>query len=187
MRLAALALSALPLFALAEPISLKGLAPGMTKAQMSATHDSLGGGCTKPERDPSIDEVCGYVTKYHKGIPALHTLAGVDVDQWTILLKDGVVQTVIITLPASDFERVEASMVERWGKPATRTTGTVKNRMGATFDQVQANWISDGTVLRGMKRGGKVDQASFYLTTERGMAERDKARKDAAKAGAKDM
>ncbi len=187
MKIAAFLLAALPCLALAEPISLKGLAPGMTKDQMRQAHDSLGGGCMRPERDPTVDEVCGYSTKYHKGIPALHTLAGVDVDQWTILLKDGVVHTIIVTLPADKFDAVEAATIERWGKPKSRSVGTVKNRMGASFDQVQADWVSDGTFLRAMKRGGKVDQASFYLTTERGMAERDKARKDQAKAGAKDM
>lgn len=187
MRIAPVLLVLFSAAAHSEPISLKGLSPGMSKAQMNEAHDSLGGGCRKPERDPTTDEVCGYLTKYDKGIPALHTLAGVSVDQWTILLKNGVVHTIIVGFPSDDFESVETATSERWGKPTNRSTGSVSNRMGATFDQVQVNWVREGTVLRGMKRGGTVDQSTLYLTTEKGMIEREKVRKEAAKSRAKDM
>lgn len=187
MRIAPLLLAALPAVALAEPMTLKGLAPGMTKAQLSEVHPTIDQKCMRPERDTTTDEICGYSTKYHGSIPALHTFAGVNVDLWTIMLKAGVVHTVTITLPSDDFDRVEIALTERWGKPNARTTDTVSNRMGASFDQVKVNWAREGFVLRAMKRSGKVTQAMISLTTERGMEERYKANKDAAKAAASDM
>lgn len=185
--LALVLLAAAPSLALGEPITLKGLGPGMTKAQVNQTHDSLASNCMRPERDSATDEVCGYSTKYHSGIPALHTLADVKVQTWTLMLKDGVVHTVAVSFAADDFDRVEGALIERWGKPVERKIGEVKNRMGASFDQVQATWNREGSLLRAAKRGGKVDESRIYLTTARGIQERDQARKESAKAGAQDM
>ena len=103
------------------------------------------------------------------------------------MFKEGIVHTVMIVLPSEKFDDAETAVTERWGKPSARTTGTIQNRMGAKFDQVEVRWAREGSILRGLKRGGKVTQASFYLTTERGMEERYKAKKDAAKAAASDM
>ena len=178
---------ALPCAAVAEPVTLKGLAPGMTKAQVAEAHPSITKSCMKPQDSVMTDEVCGYSNKHHSGAPALHTFAGVPVESWTVMLKEGIVHTVMIILPSEKFEDAETAVTERWGKPSHRGTSTVQNRMGATFDQVDARWLREGSVLRGMKRGGNVTKATFSLTTERGMEERYKAKKDAAKAAASDM
>lgn len=187
MRIAAIILAALPCIALAEPITLKGLAPGMTKAQVNEMHSPVASGCMTRERDPTTDEMCGYSTKVHSGIPALHTFADVNVGSWVLMFKGGVVHTVMVSFGAGDYDRIEEALSERWGKPVSRKAGTVKNRMGAEFDQIEATWTRDGSVLRAAKRGSKVDEGSLMLTTSRSMQSRDQERKDAAKKAAKDM
>ena len=187
MKIAYLILAALPCLALAEPITLKGLGPGMTKEQMEELHPGFTARCSAITNSPTYDEACGSIGASRADRADLVTFAGVRATSYTALLKNGVAQTLMVMIAADDFEQAEAAVTERWGKPAERKTGTIQNRMGASFDQIETRWARDGTILRGAKRGGKVDTATFTLISESGLGERDKSRKDAAKKGAKDM
>lgn len=102
-------------------------------------------------------------------------------------LLDGVVHTIAVEVDASDFTQAEAAVSEKYGNPALRKVSTVKNRMGATFDQIKVEWRRDGSLLVGSKRATSVDKGSFMLTSERALDEHARKRKDAAKSGAKDM
>lgn len=58
MRLALIAALLSPLFAVAEPMNFKGLAPGMTKAQMEEAHPGFTSYCKAIRTDPTTTEVC---------------------------------------------------------------------------------------------------------------------------------
>lgn len=182
-----IALAALATIAQAEPITLKGLAPGMTKAQIEEAHPGFTSKCMQTERDAATTEVCGSRGASRADLPALVTFAGVRAISYAALLKGEVAHTVMVVIDQADFEKAESAVTERYGKPASRKLSTVKNRMGAAFDQVDVTWRVAGSVLAGQKRGINVDQASFVLTLERGIEERAGQRKESAKAGAKDM
>lgn len=168
-----------PLASNAEPVTLKGLAPGMTKAQIEEAHKGITRLCTKPAHRPG-GELCGYSTK--KGsladIPALDSFAGVPATMWLVVLKDGVATSVGVNLESGYFERVAAALTERWGSPASREASVVANRMGAQFDQVEAKWRIDGSVLIATKRGSKVDEMRVTLTTSAAMADADRERRE---------
>lgn len=183
MRLAALLLAALPCLVLAEPITLKGLAPGMTKAQIEAAHPGITLRCFKPAANAMTHELCG---SHGDNYGPLATFAGVKAKSYVAHLRDDVVHTVTVSISPADFDAAVAAVSERYGKP-TRAESTVSNRMGAKFDQVRVHWVVEDSALAGSKRAGDLETSSFHLTTKAAAMESEKRRQDAAKKGAQDM
>lgn len=187
-QIAMLVAAAIPLVAIADPITLKGLAPGMTKDQLETTHKGTTSLCSRSQRGAGA-ETCGYAT--NKGslvdIPALDTFAGAKVNSWLFLLRDGVVTTIMISLHTDNFDRVVAATEERWGRPSKREESTVQNRMGASFRQVEATWAIDNSVLVIRKRRGKIDEMGVYLSTEAMIRDDARERDARPKSDAKDM
>ena len=189
-RIAALVLGAITFAASAEPISLKGLAPGMSKGKLETAYKGLTSACTKARNAPVPTEICGYTTKKRSlvDIPALDTFAGAPVERWLAIVSEDVTTTILVTQSSSDYERVVAALTERWGKPASAKSSTVQNRMGATFDQMETEWRVDGSVLLAKKRGTTVDEMGLYLSTEKYIAESGRDRRETQpKADAKDL
>lgn len=182
-------LALLPTVAVGEPISIKGLAPGMTKEQAELAHAGITKLC-RPAKTDQAAEVCGYMPKYKSlgSIPSLDTLAGADAIGWMLVVKNGAVNTLSVRMAARDFDRVTAAMQERWGNPSKREESVIQNRMGATFDQVHTEWRVAGSVLVAKKRGGQVDEMSIYLSTEDRINEGARERReDRPKVDAQDM
>jgi hypothetical protein len=171
----------------AEPITIKGLAPGITKAQIEELHPGMTSRCRDVPGDPTTDEVCVSIGSSRADLPALATFAGVRAKYYAANLRNGTAHTILVAVESSDFASVEAAITERYGKPVERKLSTVKNRMGAEFDQVHTTWRRDDSVLIGRKRSFSVDEAGFQLTAESGIEDREKRRKEGAKASAKDM
>lgn len=176
-----------PLAAMAEPITLKGLAPGMTKAQIEEAHPGFTSRCKEVRTDPTTTEVCVSIGASRADLPALVTFAGVRANYYAANLLDGVAHTIIIAIDAGDFAQAESAVSEKYGQPAQRKTSTVTNRMGAAFDQVSVEWRREGSILAGAKRGATVEKGAFTLTSERALKDHAQQRDGAAKANAKDM
>lgn len=187
MRRLFLSLVALPLFATAEPITLKGLAPGMTKAQLEEAHPGFTSRCSSPAPNPTTTEICISIGSSRADLPALATFAGVRASNYAAHLRDDIVHAITVTIDASDFEQAEAAVTERYGKPVSRKLSTIKNRMGASFDQVDVIWRREGAELSGSKRASKIDEAGFHLTLQSDSGSSERSKKKAAKSGAKDM
>jgi hypothetical protein len=66
--------------------------------------------------------------------------------------------------PAADFDFVLATMLEALGTPSTRTSGTVKNRMGAEFDQEEVLWELPNVDVFLSKRSSKIDRGALDVT-----------------------
>lgn len=171
----------------AEPITLKGLAPGITKQQIEERHPGMGTACRAVEGDPTTDEVCVSIGSSRADLPALASFAGVRARYYAANLSKGVVHTVIVSFASTDYDTVEAAVTERYGKPAERKLTTVQTRMGAEFDQVTTTWREGDSLLVGRKRSSTIDEAAFQLTTESASQQLQQRRKEGAKASAKDM
>lgn len=70
---------------------------------------------------------------------------------------------VRLTLPSDRFAEAERSISSGLDAQPIQTVGTVQNGFGATFDQVQDVWKTNGTVLSLTKRAGRVDLAVFTM------------------------
>lgn len=167
---------------MAEPIVIKGLAPGLTKEQLEAVHPGMTRSCHEPDKNPTTTELCG-----SSGIADLSTFGGVHAKLYLAHLRDGIVHTITISISPDDYDAAVAALTERFGKPVERKASIVKNRMGAEFDQVQTTWRRDGSILVGTKRAGSVDMSNFHLALEKDFEERNRRRKEDAKARAKDF
>lgn len=189
MKLSLLAALLVPLSVLAEPITLKGLAPGMTKEQLEAAHKGFTALCFASIQVTG-GESCGYVGR--KGslvdIPALETFAGAPAIRWQAILKNGAANVITVSLKSDHFDRVTAALVEKWGKPTDSEASSVHNRMGASFDQIETTWAIDGMLLKAQKRGRLVDEMTLSLTTPSAMQDMNRDRTQVQpKANAKDM
>lgn len=179
---------ALPAMAGAEPITLKGLAPDMTKAQLEQTHPGLTKNCIPVQKVAPDAEVCGYPSVGGPRIEALDTLAGVPVKRWLATMRKGTTDSIMVLQDNGDFERVKAAMEQKFGRPFSVEPGEVQNRMGATFDQIKIRWSLEGRLLTIQKRSGKLDEMMILLSSEAAMRERaEDVRNRRPKADAKDM
>ncbi len=78
---------------------------------------------------------------------------------------DGKFYEVLALFSPSQFDDIEASLIDALGKPKQREVGTVQNRMGATFDQATSVWNTGTVSIYLMKRGAlTVDKGTFNMT-----------------------
>lgn len=174
----------------AEPLSLKGIAPGMTVEQVDAQHPGLAAKCGVWKDGGSR---CTYSAAREAGrsgagaIPSLTTLAGINVELWLIRLREGKVASVTVGGSSKDFDRLIAAISEKHGKPTTLTESTIQNRAGASFDQVEAQWIIADTSLQIRKRSGNVDRMMVTLGSKTDRELMEKERQENAKKDATDL
>jgi hypothetical protein len=155
--------------AVADPITLKGLGPGLPKRQLSALHPGLGELC----RTVNDTDACMYTASKDKSssnIESLDTLEGVPVVEWLLIMRSGSVATVWVKLPASRFDDLVAAMKKRIGPPTKIEKSTVHDFTGATFDKVEAYWDQGESRLRVSKGGSKSDQMVVRLTSREELA-----------------
>lgn len=172
----------------AEPPSLKGLAPGMTKAQLAEVLPGITDACMPTSKEAGNEGCLYYPKRSRARNPAFDTLAGGDVETWFAIVREGIATSIMVTMQTGNFDRVAAALSEKWGKPSASESSTVQNRMGATFDQTTITWRVDGSVVTAKRRSSKIDQMSVSLTTEKEIAESGRERREVRpKADAKDL
>lgn len=166
----------------AEPPTLKGIAPGMNDEAIRAIHPEIRCEWIKSRFG------CAYFAKYASTkSEALATLAGAPAIGWVIPMENGRARSVLVSLASSNFDDVRGAFVEKYGAPTAEEKSSIKNRMGATFDQVETRWVIGDHVLRLEKRGGSVDQMGVHLTSAQAMKEYERAKAGRRKEGAKDL
>jgi hypothetical protein len=73
------------------------------------------------------------------------------------------------TFLSKNFTDATRSVIATFGKPTVHDVGTVKNRLGADFDQEEMGWVDDGdeiTILY-QKRAGDVETGHFSITSNK--------------------
>lgn len=161
----------------------------MTIEQLDAAHPGIASRCSEWKREP-FGVHCDYSPgrRYNPvTIATLDSIAGAPVDMWLITMRGGEVATIYVQVLNRHFERVIAALKERFGPPTKQEDGQVQNRMGATFDQKELTWRSEGGVLSVKKRGGKIDTMSLMLTSEAKLSESHEQKKERAKTDAGDL
>lgn len=151
------------------PIDIKGIRPGMTLEEADTALPAFSSLCfVRPvERGGDGSKNCIHVTKSRHGnrLPALDTFAGVPTQSVFARIKGDKLADIAVDLASDHFTRVALALQEKWGKPHSETTGTIQNRAGANFDQVEMVWRSGDYILTATKRRGRVDRMSILLTT----------------------
>lgn len=85
-----------------------------------------------------------------------------------------------------DFNEGLNSLTVKFGEPKIRKS-VIQNRMGATFDQIEAIWVEGKTVLSLLKHSSTIGKASLMLTGEKAVSEFEKSIKEKAINGAKNI
>lgn len=173
----------------AEQITLKGLSVGMTKEKVLDVVPWLLQACIPLNGLRQGTEGCRYrPTPDRSADDPLNSLGGVPVKSWTVILRDGVIKQIMVSLHPDHFDRLRLAISERYGAPTKQTSSTISNRMGARFDQVESIWRVGESILLLTKRDGQIDQASATLTSDRTLEESERDRTLVRpKADAKDM
>ncbi|RQG99813.1 hypothetical protein [Paraburkholderia dinghuensis] len=103
----------------------------------------------------------------------------------TVSLVDGLVQDIhLVTNGVDSQERDYALLLRKFGKPLTNRTVPLQNRIGATFEGIEASWQLPGGVavtFRGVN--DQLDTGLLTVTTAEELA-RQQAKYDQQHAGA---
>lgn len=178
-----------PLPCWAEGLSIKGIALGMTKEELNATHPGFGDKCAELRREPGKVQ-CSYSPQSrHEGgtIPSLDRIGGVAPTIWLAAMREGRLSSISVRLRTADFDRLFGALKEKLGPPATVQESETQNRMGAKFDNTEAAWRAAGAELTITKRAGKIDTSRLSLESEVERAAADKERKARARKDADDL
>lgn len=83
-----------------------------------------------------------------------------------------------VHLSKFNFEEALEALSMKWGQPEIRKS-TVQNRMGATFEQVEAIWKDGSVKIQLSKHGPELDKPSLFMMGEEGMkaSRKDKEQK----------
>lgn len=119
--------------------------------------------------------------------PKLKTFADAPVKNFTVQKRDDMVASISLSLNNSSWLIVTQALMEKYGKPFSKESGTVQNRAGATFDQEKIIWRNGDQYVVAEKRTSQLDTMSIGLRSDKGDSETVEAVKDIVKKGAKDL
>lgn len=86
-------------------------------------------------------------------------------DYPTVLyFADGKFYRYTVDIPPARFDVVERSLRQSSGEPSSASSGSVKNAMGAQFDQETRTWGLGDVEIYLAKRGGRVDAGTLMVT-----------------------
>lgn len=138
----------------ATTLEFKGQALGSSVADFRTRFPDFE--CTNPSKKVVGDTACwlspetscgdGYSARAiecRKAMEGKTTYGGLRVKQIAAYFYDGIgLGYVRIKIPATQFESLLVLLVEKHGKPDAFSTETVRNRMGAEFENATASWKS---------------------------------------------
>lgn len=172
----------------AEPLNIKGVSAGMTKAQVKGI---IGGkwqcyaeGLPKAilevrkARGQDLADECGHAIPHP--VKSRDSYAGFDVDIGYYFRNDALVKITVSGLKPESFDTVAAALEKKFGTPLKEDHAPTENAMGAKFQNDSLTW-SDGKVdLFYVRRCGLVSASCMQLETKEFAA--FEATKSAAKA-----
>lgn len=112
------------------------------------------------------------------------TIAGVQADFVSLLTLNGKVIYISVTIPSTAYLRIKSALEEKYG-PGKSTETTVKNRMGAEFDNPKTTWTNKTATMSIEKRASKVSEGQFKITSTTNEQEIIKRTNENAKTNAK--
>jgi hypothetical protein len=186
------ALLIVPVLSLAagEDIDFKGVPFGASEQEFTAKHPDFRCSETDARFRVGGDRGCslfGKPDRAHKGPKhEAGTYAGVPANIMARFYEDRLT-SISVTIFSSHFDSVVKALTERYGKPDSLETPIVKNRMGAEFQNVKAQWKRGDVILGAEKYGSSVTDGRVSYLTNWGLAEFQKRSGQGVKKGAGDL
>jgi hypothetical protein len=75
-----------------------------------------------------------------------------------------------LIFPSADYPTIKALFIERHGEPTQAKQSTVKNAMGASFENELLIWVGERTVIRLERYSGKITESFAVMATKEGYA-----------------
>lgn len=122
-----------------------------------------------------------------RDVVSMNTLAGQRPKYWSVQTRDRAVASTSLAMSSDSFDAIVQAMREKFGKESSLKRGTIKNRMGASFDQEEVRWTRGGRILALTKRSHTVDEMQIMLISEAELAAGERDAAQAAKKSDKDM
>ena len=162
-----------PLAALAgETIEFKGVPFGASEAELLQLHPSAK--CNAPKERLLVDRYCFILVSY----------GGAEANVAFSLIEDKVVGATA-AFASREFDDVLRALTDQYGTPKIDRQ-TVRNRLGAEFENVTARWDlpDQELVIRAQRYSGSLDTARVMFETHtlrrKGISEIEKSRKKRA-------
>ncbi len=92
-----------------------------------------------------------------------------------------------VTTATYNFLDLNEALVKKYGAPSRTEESVVKNKLGASFVNVQSYWERDDVELRFSKFGSSLNEAFLTITTGTYTKEIDRRRKSRIEAGAANL
>lgn len=95
--------------------------------------------------------------------------------------------SVVLFFESKDFDQMKAAFLERYGKPTSRETPTIQNRMGAKFEQERLLWTGTKVVISLSRYADSIDKGRAVITTAENLRAGGERSREKAKSGGKDL
>lgn len=174
MKALAIASVLLPVLAAAADLEVKGVRPGMAKAELVAAHPYLT--CHPGE--------CYFVRTPPQGGASLSTIAETRVNQWWFKFSpDERLTRSHAVLHASAGSLITSAFTEKFGKPTTSETSEFRTAGGLTAAKVTTRWVDSDTVLSITYPSGSINEMRVEIYSKQAFdaeiaATKAKAKKD---------
>lgn len=139
----------------------------------------------------SFSRICGYTGPSRdecvRKILADSRWGGTIPDSYSVSLRDGAVDSVMIVFSHRDFARIADGLIEKYGKPTSDETEALQNRMGATFSSRTLQWHRPDGAIMAMERASTVDKSIVSMKTAAALASERAGQANQPKATAKQL
>lgn len=155
-----------PLFATSTyAFDVKGIEPGKTLG--TKMEDLVGGKafCSQSQTMPDYQSCA--VGDFDEGRLAFLSIAGTRGSVFYKVDSKGILQFFVFFFSPDGFDSVRSAATSKWGAAPHRDSGTVSNRMGATFDQETYGWDDETSSALLEKRSDRVDRSSLMIATKK--------------------
>lgn len=150
-----------------EPITLKGMAPGMTLEELELIIPNFSAACSPPANLTFAGpdgEPCSYVRPRYRGptIETFHTFADKYVNSWRFYGRENKLHAILLTFDPENFIEISKALTAKYGAPKI-SSQTLSNRMNAKFENVTAVWRRGTQTLTATRFAGDIETSSLVL------------------------
>lgn len=161
----------------APPLEIKGVPLGASEADAVRTIPALNCQDFRGDRMCTIGQTAAAAFPYGSARPKNYIFS----------FRGDRLGIAMVVLATADVDGVIAALMEKYGPPKSDDRGTIQNRMGATFDQRTATWVTPEGRIVATQRASKIDEGQITFTANWFLDEFAKAAPAAAKADAKSL
>ena len=147
--------------AYSQPLEFKGVPFGSTEEQMRQSIPNMWMWDCSDDTAPGR-RLCVFAGFTYANAQALGSTAYFDNDKLSM---------VVVNIPSAGFDDAVLAISGKYGKPRSLKRSKIQNRMGANFDQVQAEWAPNNeSLILARRYADTIDASSIVLATKRALA-----------------